>query len=660
MTQNGVTVQTAISNIATLAGAVNTFSAGATGLTPNTPATGNVVLGGVLNASSGGTGTTNPVGYLFGNGSSPATASATIPTTSLSGKITNAQLTYDYLTVNGTQATLGTAITLPEGVVYTATAGANFTTAPAPVGITSNGQLFPIVSGWTLQANGSMTGNEYNTINIGVDNLDNSIIGVAIGTNNTLYGLQQTRGTLNFPTRITIDTNVTQNILSSTSTGSNNFVIAYAKSDGIYISNLRIVTGALTPATARMVTDTPLAGTAIRIRGQAIGNYWYGIICYINQSSQTIVQPVWLNLGTPQIGGSAITLPTSAVVNLDATAIGSSSSLAFLVSTTTALYQVNYNSTTQAITPTTTFNLTTLFGAGYTVQHMCQLGTSFNVAVFTLVDSNNNTYLESAVWNGAAALTTENNKIGVFNNASQIVEIRSNRTTNQFALIVNNTNVGAIQGYTYVTSTIALSATYSVNPVSIAGVGIIWSDSTSSDYNGDLILAYVTGTLSSSPVTAALQLTGGTQSVYAGWIKTPVTLGSTATVYGIGNLVEGLSGLTPGVMYYVDTNGTLTTSNVGSVVGQAVNSTSLALGQNPNQGTGGGGGGGGSGTVTSVAVQSANGFNGSVAFPTSAAVISLGTTVTGLLYGNGTIAAAATGAQVVAAIGSTPISGGTF
>ena len=47
------------------------------------------------------------------------------------------------------------------------------------------------------------------------------------------------------------------------------------------------------------------------------------------------------------------------------------------------------------------------------------------------------------------------------------------------------------------------------------------------------------------------------------------------------------------------------------------------------------------GTVTSVSVVSANGFAGTVANPTTAAAITIDTTVTGILYGNGTAVAAA-------------------
>lgn len=57
---------------------------------------------------------------------------------------------------------------------------------------------------------------------------------------------------------------------------------------------------------------------------------------------------------------------------------------------------------------------------------------------------------------------------------------------------------------------------------------------------------------------------------------------------------------------------------------------------------GSGGGGGGTGTVTSVSVVSANGFAGTVANATTTPAITLSTTVTGLLKGNGTAISAAT------------------
>lgn len=44
----------------------------------------------------------------------------------------------------------------------------------------------------------------------------------------------------------------------------------------------------------------------------------------------------------------------------------------------------------------------------------------------------------------------------------------------------------------------------------------------------------------------------------------------------------------------------------------------------------------GSGTVTSVSVQEANGFTGSVANPTTTPIITIGATINGIVKGNGT------------------------
>ena len=66
------------------------------------------------------------------------------------------------------------------------------------------------------------------------------------------------------------------------------------------------------------------------------------------------------------------------------------------------------------------------------------------------------------------------------------------------------------------------------------------------------------------------------------------------------------------------------------------------------------GGGGGSGTVTSVSVVSANGFAGTVATATTTPAITLTTSITGLLKGNGTaISAATAGTDYLTSVGLT-------
>jgi hypothetical protein len=107
---------------------VNTFSAGSTGLTPSSASTGTVVLGGILNPANGGTGVAGLTGYLYGNATAAVTASTTIPTTALSGTVTNAQLANNSLTIGTTNIALG-ATSLTLGGLTTVTVTQDPTTA---------------------------------------------------------------------------------------------------------------------------------------------------------------------------------------------------------------------------------------------------------------------------------------------------------------------------------------------------------------------------------------------------------------------------------------------------------------------------------------------------------------------------------------------------
>jgi hypothetical protein len=120
-------------------GATGTFSAGTTGFTPNTPTTGDVVLGGTLNVSNGGTGATTLTGYVKGNGTSAMSASATVPTTDLSGTVSNAQLANSAITINGTSTSLGGSINVGTVTSVGGTGSVNGITLTGTV--TSSGDL---------------------------------------------------------------------------------------------------------------------------------------------------------------------------------------------------------------------------------------------------------------------------------------------------------------------------------------------------------------------------------------------------------------------------------------------------------------------------------------------------------------------------------------
>lgn len=96
-----------------------------------TNATGLPIVGGTtgtLTVARGGTGTTTLTGYVVGNGTSAMTASATIPTSDLSGTISNAQLANSAVTIGTTSVSLG-ASTLTLGGLTSVAVTQNPTTA---------------------------------------------------------------------------------------------------------------------------------------------------------------------------------------------------------------------------------------------------------------------------------------------------------------------------------------------------------------------------------------------------------------------------------------------------------------------------------------------------------------------------------------------------
>lgn len=82
-------------------GVVTAFSGGTTGLTPATTTSGPVTLAGKLNVASGGTGAATLTGYVKGAGTTPLTASATIPIADVSGAGTMATQNASNVAITG-------------------------------------------------------------------------------------------------------------------------------------------------------------------------------------------------------------------------------------------------------------------------------------------------------------------------------------------------------------------------------------------------------------------------------------------------------------------------------------------------------------------------------------------------------------------------------
>ena len=84
---------------------------------------GTIALTTPLAVSSGGSGATTLTGYLIGNGTGAFTASTTIPTTALSGTISNAQLANSSVTINGSSISLGGSATITANTTNALTIG---------------------------------------------------------------------------------------------------------------------------------------------------------------------------------------------------------------------------------------------------------------------------------------------------------------------------------------------------------------------------------------------------------------------------------------------------------------------------------------------------------------------------------------------------------
>ncbi len=106
---------------------------------------GTIALTTPLAVSSGGSGATTLTGYLIGNGTGAYTASTTIPTTALSGTITNAQLANSSITINGNAVSLGGSTTVTANTTNTLTIGTGLSgtsfNGSAPVTIANTGVL---------------------------------------------------------------------------------------------------------------------------------------------------------------------------------------------------------------------------------------------------------------------------------------------------------------------------------------------------------------------------------------------------------------------------------------------------------------------------------------------------------------------------------------
>lgn len=177
-----------------LTGGVTSFSGGATGLLPNTATTGAVTLTGTLVPANGGTGATSLTGYVYGNGTATMTASPTIPTSDLSGTVSNAQLANSAITINGSSVSLGGSTTITAATTGTLTIGTGLSggsfNGSSAVTIAIDSTVATLTGTQTL-TNKTISGSNNTLSNIGNSSLTNSSVTfngstVALGSSATI------------------------------------------------------------------------------------------------------------------------------------------------------------------------------------------------------------------------------------------------------------------------------------------------------------------------------------------------------------------------------------------------------------------------------------------------------------------------------------------
>jgi hypothetical protein len=218
-------------------------------LTPSTGTSGAITLGGTLNVASGGTGANTLTGYVYGNGTGAMTASTTIPTTNLSGTVTNAQLANSAITINGSSVSLGGSVAVTATATNALTIGTGLSgtsyNGSAPVTIAIDSTVATLTGTQTL-TNKTISGSTNTLSNIANASLTNSSL--TIGT--TAIALGASSLTLGGLTSVA----VTQDPTSALQLATKQYVDAVAEGLHVHAACAAATTGTLASITGGTVT----------------------------------------------------------------------------------------------------------------------------------------------------------------------------------------------------------------------------------------------------------------------------------------------------------------------------------------------------------------------------------------------------------------------
>ena len=314
---------------------VSTFSAGSTGLTPGTTTTGNIILGGTLNASSGGTGVAGTLtGYVYGNGTGVMTASTTVPTTALSGTVTNAQLANSAITINGSNVSLGGSVTISASTTSTLTIGTGLS------GTSFNGST-PVT---IAIANTGVTAGTYGS-SLAIPQITVNAQGQITSISTNASSATTYQGTWNASTN-------TPTLVSSVGTAGYYYVVSVAGTTSLNGINLwsvgdwAVFNGS---AWEKVLGSSSEAFNNITVTG--LTGYMYANGTSQVTASTTIPVTSLSGLGTGVATALAVNTGTAGAFVVNGGALGTPSS--GIVTNLTGTASININGTVGATTPTT-------------------------------------------------------------------------------------------------------------------------------------------------------------------------------------------------------------------------------------------------------------------------------------------------------------------